>query len=747
MSGALNREMRITVFPTVSGAVRNTTWMSLAQFAANALATVTAPEKTALPMLKLAAFGDKRSVKGSLRHDRNVLEVSGIEIDYDGETLSPDAAEAILRDARIPGIVYTSPSHTPERPRFRILLAFSTPRPPDWRARMVSRLAGLFPVELAPESWTLSQAYFYGSVIGQPATIVLKVDGPDFVAIDLRDDLDATAKAKPSSKSNGGVADHDDWFDVGDNAGNEPVDVETLFERIRAGGRGTHNALVSLAGWLARHGSTEDAAVMQLRAALLARPAPRTPSWDKHLTDVPRIVEWTMKKEAERRQVDGEADPWAQAAQAPAAAAQPDEGSEPEPNEWPEPMALAAFHGPLGEATAEIMPHTEADPHAVLLSTIVYFGNKIGHGPYYFVRPTRHRTNLSLLIAGSTSRSRKGTSRVEADALFASDALDPWLLTRVQSGLVSGEGLINAVRDERTKKNKDGVIEILDEGVADKRLLVVEEELTRVLTAMKREGSTLGQVMNIAWDRDYLQTMAKVSPLKATGVLVSVIAHVTIDELRETVDRISLSNGFLNRFLLCAVKRARRLSRPTNPDTERLATIGASLDEAIRAARLLGAVEMTPAAAELWDAEYHGALTDDHPGLYGSLIARAEAHTVRMALIYALADQCPAIDLVHLQAALAVWKYSQDSANVLFGSLIGDPTADALLGFLRTAGTTGMTRTELYNAMGRYVPAGRIQAGLRLLVKQRRARVERVPGVSRPGPATERWVYLPRRRP
>ncbi len=56
--------------------------------------TTTAQSKVGLPWLKLARFGDIRSDKGSLRHDANVLSITGIEADYDGEKISPETALA-----------------------------------------------------------------------------------------------------------------------------------------------------------------------------------------------------------------------------------------------------------------------------------------------------------------------------------------------------------------------------------------------------------------------------------------------------------------------------------------------------------------------------------------------------------------------------------------------------------------------------------------------------------------------------
>ena len=49
----------------------------------------------------------------------------------------------------------------------------------------------------------------------------------------------------------------------------------------------------------------------------------------------------------------------------------------------------------------------------------------------------------------------------------------------------------------------------------------------------------------------------------------------------------------------------------------------------------------------------------------------------------------------HLEAALAVWQFCEDSAKYIFGERIGDKNADALLDALREA-ENGLTRTEIY---------------------------------------------------
>jgi hypothetical protein len=153
-----------------------------------------ARKKSDLPWLKLAVFGNKRTDKGSLRHDANVLQITGIELDYDGEKIAFDDAMKAVTAMGIYALGYTSPSHSPAAQRWRILAPTSQPLPPETRAKLVARLNGFLKAKFgaekiaASESFALSQAYFYGWVMNKPgldhrAEVIIG----DF--IDLRDDL------------------------------------------------------------------------------------------------------------------------------------------------------------------------------------------------------------------------------------------------------------------------------------------------------------------------------------------------------------------------------------------------------------------------------------------------------------------------------------------------------------------------------------------------------------------------------
>jgi hypothetical protein len=377
---------------------------------------------------------------------------------------------------------------------------------------------------------------------------------------------------------------------------------------------------------------------------------------------------------------------------------------------WPDPLNPAALHGIAGEIVRAIEPHTEADPAAILLQFLVAAGSIIGHGPHFRVEGDEHHPNLFLLSIGDTSKGRKGTSWGRVRRIFE-QVVDPWTEERVQSGLSSGEGLIWAVRDPICRV-EDGEESIADPGVTDKRLLIVESEFASVLRIVERDGNTLSALVRQAWDRGDLRTLTKNSTAVATGAHISVIGHITADELRRYLTRTEAGNGFANRFLFCCVKRSKCL--PEGGGDVDLATFARYLGVAANKARTFGRVTFDDVARSMWHQVYPG-LSHGRPGLFGAVTSRAEAQTLRLALIYALLDESPTIGASHLRAALAIWEYCEASARFIFGSAVGDPVADELLRGIRAAGASGLTRTDIRDLFKRNRSGAEIGAALETL--------------------------------
>lgn len=139
--------------------------------------SVSAPSKAELPWIKLATFGDNATAKGSLRHDANVNIVFGVEGDYDSLDMSPQTAVALLDLAGIHALVYTSPSYTPDGPKWRVLCPLAKPCLPADRKAFVAKLNCALGGVLARESFVLSQSFFYGRVADNPHHEAWIVDG------------------------------------------------------------------------------------------------------------------------------------------------------------------------------------------------------------------------------------------------------------------------------------------------------------------------------------------------------------------------------------------------------------------------------------------------------------------------------------------------------------------------------------------------------------------------------------------
>lgn len=408
----------------------------------------------------------------------------------------------------------------------------------------------------------------------------------------------------------------------------------------------------------------------------------------------------------------------------------------------PAPLGQDAYHGLTGQIVREVEPHTEADPAAVLVQLLAAVGSAVGRGPHFTVEATPHYTNLFVGIVGTTAGARKGSSWAQSRRLV--EIADPSWAERIATGLSSGEGLTHEVRDAEEPPEDATPEEIedlnLDDGAKDKRLLVIEEELASVLGRMRREGNTLSEVMRQAWDGKVLDALTKTNRTRAKGAHVSVIGHITTEELRRKLSETERANGFANRFLWIFAQRSKVLPFGGNLDSVDWNPYEAQLRNVIEYGRLTSQIGMSSEARELWVERYE-ALSTPADGMIGAITARGPAQVRRIAMLYALMEPNPDGGLEvtgqHLKAALTVWDYSLRSARHIFGDSLGDPTADEILKRLK-ATPDGLTRNEIRESFSRNRSAEDLDRALAALVEhgQAESETEKRDGPGRP---TIRW--------
>lgn len=378
-------------------------------------------------------------------------------------------------------------------------------------------------------------------------------------------------------------------------------------------------------------------------------------------------------------------------------------------------IAKPGFYGAAGEIVRAIEPCSEADPNGLLVQLLVAVGNAIGPSPYYQVEATHHHTNMFAVMVGDTAKARKGTSWGWIQRLMR-EADIGWI-DCIKNGCVSGEGIIYNVRDD-------------DESPPDRRLMLVEGEFAQVLKVSRREGNTLSPILRNGWDGGTLATLAKNSPLKSTGSHVSMVGHITEDELLRYLDATEVANGLGNRFLWVQVHRARQLPHGGNYTDEALNLAAKSIRGVLMEARKGGRLLMDSDAKKTWERIYAD-MANCPAGMIGALTARSEAQTLRLAMLYALLDKSAVITSEHLLAAEAVWRYCDKSVRNIFGTITGDRVADKIKAAIDLHGE--LSRTAIRDLGNRHWKTAEIDTAINLLVEDYNYEYIRKEGAGRHG--------------
>jgi hypothetical protein len=354
----------------------------------------------------------------------------------------------------------------------------------------------------------------------------------------------------------------------------------------------------------------------------------------------------------------------------------------------------AALYGLPGEIVRKLMPVTDADPAAMLAQTMTLLGNAIGGDVCVdFGGPgEQQHGNLFTLVVGQSRLGRKGTSYRAVSRLFE-EADESWYENRILTGLSSPQALVARLAEP-----------VVAEGVTpppfDKRTLLLESEYQRLLSTMGRDDGAFSGVLRKLWAYERASVDKGTDPRKlitikaARGSHVSMIAHITPQELRKRTNQVRRDGGLENRMLWVYSHKRPEPVPPTasskldlSDEIERLATV-------IDYARSGNAGSIDPVSGALCDMRgirkpmvlrFSDELDDKLEALFAEAYQDHElgvtddyrAMIVRLALIHAVADFSPVIEIHHVRAAIALWNYAGASASVILGPDWDDVT-DAL---------------------------------------------------------------------
>lgn len=398
---------------------------------------------------------------------------------------------------------------------------------------------------------------------------------------------------------------------------------------------------------------------------------------------------------------------------------------------WPvlEPEAL---YGLLGEIAREAAERSEADPAMIYGTAATRFGIAAGRGAYHYIGEKAHHARLYIAGVGKTSQGRKGTSEVvtsrifeKAEAQLASGMYGPIgrdgtrALAIERGPLSSGEGIIHAIRDpkweapkKKGKKNDAPAgLELVDPGVEDKRLLVIEEEFATALRANERTGNILSAVLRMGWDGATMSPLIKTNRDKASNPHVGVIGHITEPELHSLIGSVALSNGFANRFLWLCTRRSKLMPEPGRIPDDTVDALADRLADAIAwAHEHQREIAFTDDASAMWADAYPWLTREDRPGASDDVCGRLAPYARRIALLNAISDKSPAIEPRHLSAALAFVRYAEASAIYLFGGTSRDASSAARQKIMDALAAGPLTQDGVRDLFDRHMRAADLAA-------------------------------------
>lgn len=358
----------------------------------------------------------------------------------------------------------------------------------------------------------------------------------------------------------------------------------------------------------------------------------------------------------------------------------------------------ACFYGLAGRFALEACKNSEANPMGVLMHFIAWSGAYLGNASALHLGDTVTAHPRFMVVTVGTSGAGKGTAAAPVRKLmhqYVNKRLYKMGLDTIgykDGPMSSGEGLAYAVRDPVMGIDKDGNPTVIDEGVKDKRLFVLEEEFAAVLQASKRLGNVISAAIRRFYDPSgSFAPMTKNLPVTATNAHVGFVGHITVDELMKELDQTEYTNGFANRILWVCINRPKIVVFPDGIPTETMDSYAAELIDTVRYAQQGHSLTMSEGARALYST-VGLALAKQQ----GSFAERARLQVLRLSTAFALLDKTNVIQQEHLMAALAIWDYCTESVRYLFDETT-NPNEEKLLHALKI--NPAMSQTQIYKSV------------------------------------------------
>jgi len=131
-------------------------------------------------------------------------------------------------------------------------------------------------------------------------------------------------------------------------------------------------------------------------------------------------------------------------------------------------------------------------------------------------------------------------------------------------------------------------------------------------------------------------------------------------------------------------------------------------------ASIVGRMRRSAEASKLWCDVYEELVTEKPSLTWDFATSRAEAQVLRLSMLYALLDGSATIEVPHLRAALALWRYCDDSCRIIFGD---SSLANKIRQLINTK--PGIMRSEIRHALSHDIKTLDFDAAIDWLLRRK----------------------------
>lgn len=359
------------------------------------------------------------------------------------------------------------------------------------------------------------------------------------------------------------------------------------------------------------------------------------------------------------------------------------------PSEFPIPDTNC-YYGVAGRFAQEVCEKSEADPIGVLIHLLTWAGAYFGNRAVLRLGDIEAPPRL-FCVTASAAGGGKGTAATPVRKLmleYVNVQLRKMGIHPAQyrdGPMSSGEGLAWAVRDPADTDDEDG--NPIDKGVADKRLMILEEEFAAVLQAARREGNTVSAAIRRFWDSGNFSPLTKNNRVTVTDAHVCFVAHITYEELVKRLENSEYASALASRILWVCVRRPKIVAIPESIPLASTLRYADELAKSIQFSSEINELTLTSEALTLW-----GEMAITLAKANTPMSERSRVQVLRIACILALLDCLDEVQPQHLRAASHIWNYCLGSVAYIFE---GEQNEDAnkILAALRKHG--GLTTTQI----------------------------------------------------